>query len=202
MTMGEIADTMRSALRELAQADARLYRGLAEELGDGATAVEEPRALIQPGGWRDEQAQANGAGEEHPPGRPGFTGAGVVAAGVALAFGGEVLAIEAGELIVGRIIGAVAPAGFTGDQKTGLVPAVGGSIEQLFAQLGCLLLWPSASSCARRPGVGPTRSSSRAWISWLRTAALVALKVTIQLSSRCRLSINAEQVARNGESDF
>ncbi len=46
--MGEIADTMRSALRELAQADARLYRGLAEELGDGATAVEEPRALIQP----------------------------------------------------------------------------------------------------------------------------------------------------------
>jgi len=48
--MGEIADTMRSALRELAQADARLYRGLAEELGDGATAVEEPRALIQPEG--------------------------------------------------------------------------------------------------------------------------------------------------------
>jgi hypothetical protein len=50
MTMGEIADTMRSALRELAQADARLYRGLAEELGDGTTAVEEPRALIQPEG--------------------------------------------------------------------------------------------------------------------------------------------------------
>ena len=48
--MGEIADTMRSALRELAQADARLYRGLAEELGDGATTVEEPRALIQPEG--------------------------------------------------------------------------------------------------------------------------------------------------------
>jgi hypothetical protein len=50
MTMGEIADTMRSALRELAQADARLYRGMAEELADGATAVEEPRALIQPEG--------------------------------------------------------------------------------------------------------------------------------------------------------
>ncbi len=48
--MGEIADTMRSALRELAKADARLYRGLAEELADGATAVEEPRALIQPEG--------------------------------------------------------------------------------------------------------------------------------------------------------
>ena len=46
--MGEIADTLRSTLRQLAQADARLYRGLAEELGDGATAVEEPRALIQP----------------------------------------------------------------------------------------------------------------------------------------------------------
>jgi hypothetical protein len=50
MTMGEIADTMRSALRELAQADARLYRGLAEELGDGPAAVEDPRALIQPEG--------------------------------------------------------------------------------------------------------------------------------------------------------
>ena len=48
--MGEIADTLRSTLQQLAQADARLYRGLAEELGDGATAVEEPRALIQPEG--------------------------------------------------------------------------------------------------------------------------------------------------------
>ncbi len=48
--MGEIADTLRSTLRQLAQADARLYRGLAEELGDGSTAVEEPRALIQPEG--------------------------------------------------------------------------------------------------------------------------------------------------------
>ena len=48
--MGEIADTMRSTLRQLAQADALLYRGLAEELGDGATSVEEPRALIQPEG--------------------------------------------------------------------------------------------------------------------------------------------------------
>ena len=48
--MGEIADTLRSTLRELAQADARLYRGLADELGDGATTVEEPRALIRPEG--------------------------------------------------------------------------------------------------------------------------------------------------------
>lgn len=46
--MGEIADTLRSTLRQLAQAVARLYRGLAEELGDGATTVEEPHALIQP----------------------------------------------------------------------------------------------------------------------------------------------------------
>jgi hypothetical protein len=48
--MGEIADTLRSTLQQLAQADARLYRGLAEELGDSAKAVEEPRALIQPEG--------------------------------------------------------------------------------------------------------------------------------------------------------
>ena len=37
--MGEIADTMRSALRQLAQADARIDRGLAEELREGATGV-------------------------------------------------------------------------------------------------------------------------------------------------------------------
>ena len=48
--MGEIADTLRSTLRQLARADALLYRGLAEELGDGASDVEEPRALIQPEG--------------------------------------------------------------------------------------------------------------------------------------------------------
>jgi hypothetical protein len=48
--MGEIAETLRSTLRQLAQADARLYRGLAQELSDGATAVKEPRALIQPEG--------------------------------------------------------------------------------------------------------------------------------------------------------
>ncbi len=76
-----------------------------------------------PGG-RQEEAQTNGAGEEHPPLRHGFAGAGVIAAGVALAFGGEVLAIEAGKLVVGRIIGAVAEAGFTGDQETGLGLAV------------------------------------------------------------------------------
>lgn len=30
--MGVIADTLRASLRELAQADARLYRGMADEL--------------------------------------------------------------------------------------------------------------------------------------------------------------------------
>jgi len=48
--MGKIAEALRANLRQLAQADARLYRGLAEELGDGGTTVEEPRALIQPEG--------------------------------------------------------------------------------------------------------------------------------------------------------
>lgn len=31
--MGAITDTLRATLRELAESDARLYRGLAEELG-------------------------------------------------------------------------------------------------------------------------------------------------------------------------
>lgn len=44
--MGEIADTLRATLRELAQADARLYRGLAEELGDTSAATSEPAALL------------------------------------------------------------------------------------------------------------------------------------------------------------
>jgi hypothetical protein len=33
--MGEIADTLRATLRQLAQSDARLYRGLADEVGEG-----------------------------------------------------------------------------------------------------------------------------------------------------------------------
>ena len=48
--MVEIANTMRSAQRQLVQADARLYRGLAEELGNGLTVAEEPRPLIRPEG--------------------------------------------------------------------------------------------------------------------------------------------------------
>ncbi|MCE2836576.1 MAG: hypothetical protein LW834_06410 [Cyanobium sp. 49614_E6] len=37
--MGAIADTLRATLRDLAQADARLYRGLADELGTTAPAL-------------------------------------------------------------------------------------------------------------------------------------------------------------------
>ncbi len=37
--MGAIADTLRATLRDLAQADARLYRGLADELGPSAPAL-------------------------------------------------------------------------------------------------------------------------------------------------------------------
>lgn len=46
--MGAIADSLRSSLRDLAEADARLYRGLAEEL---ATIPPAPRrrALSQAG---------------------------------------------------------------------------------------------------------------------------------------------------------
>jgi len=32
--MGQLTDTLRATLRDLAQSDARLYRGLQEELGD------------------------------------------------------------------------------------------------------------------------------------------------------------------------
>jgi hypothetical protein len=42
--MGRIADSLRSSLREMAQADARLYRGLAAELGTTATAPALPAA--------------------------------------------------------------------------------------------------------------------------------------------------------------
>lgn len=45
--MGEIADTLRSTLRELAQADARLYRGLAEELGEPRAATSPSAALLE-----------------------------------------------------------------------------------------------------------------------------------------------------------
>ena len=34
--MGRMTDTLRATLRELAESDARLYRGLAQELASGA----------------------------------------------------------------------------------------------------------------------------------------------------------------------
>jgi hypothetical protein len=43
--MGVIADSLRASLRELAQADARLYRGLADELKPSAPAL--PAAATQ-----------------------------------------------------------------------------------------------------------------------------------------------------------
>jgi hypothetical protein len=44
--MGEIADALRASLRELAQADARLYRGLQQELADPTPATKPPTALL------------------------------------------------------------------------------------------------------------------------------------------------------------
>jgi hypothetical protein len=41
--MGQIADTLRATLRDLAQSDGRLYRGLQHELADGT-----PAAKVQP----------------------------------------------------------------------------------------------------------------------------------------------------------
>jgi hypothetical protein len=45
--MRELADTLRATVRELAQADARLYRGLAEELGDSSPTSYEPSGLLE-----------------------------------------------------------------------------------------------------------------------------------------------------------
>ncbi len=45
--MGQIADNLRATLRDLAQSDARLYRGLQEELSSDATpAPSTPTALL------------------------------------------------------------------------------------------------------------------------------------------------------------
>ena len=43
--MGQLTDTLRATLRDLAQSDARLYRGLQEELGDTAPTPRSPAAL-------------------------------------------------------------------------------------------------------------------------------------------------------------
>lgn len=44
--MGQLTDTLRATLRDLAQSDARLYRGLQDELGDTRPATNQPAALL------------------------------------------------------------------------------------------------------------------------------------------------------------
>jgi hypothetical protein len=44
--MGQLTDTLRATLRDLAQSDARLYRGLHEELGDIKPALNQPTGLL------------------------------------------------------------------------------------------------------------------------------------------------------------
>ena len=45
--MGRITDSLRATMRELAQSDARLYRGLREELGDASTANGAPSPQLE-----------------------------------------------------------------------------------------------------------------------------------------------------------
>ena len=45
--MGQLTDTLRATLRDLAQSEARLYRGLQEELGDTRPATEPAAALFE-----------------------------------------------------------------------------------------------------------------------------------------------------------
>jgi hypothetical protein len=45
--MGQLTDTLRATLRDLAQSDARLYRGLQEELGDNTATTTPPAARIE-----------------------------------------------------------------------------------------------------------------------------------------------------------
>lgn len=45
--MGQLTDTLRATLRDLAQSDARLYRGIQQELGDPTPATNPPAALLQ-----------------------------------------------------------------------------------------------------------------------------------------------------------
>jgi hypothetical protein len=44
--MGQLTDTLRATLRDLAQSDARLYRGLQQELGEPSTPTNAPAALL------------------------------------------------------------------------------------------------------------------------------------------------------------
>jgi hypothetical protein len=45
--MGQLTDTLRATLRDLAQSDARLYRGLQEELGDSTPPTSPPAAPLE-----------------------------------------------------------------------------------------------------------------------------------------------------------
>ena len=45
--MGQLTDTLRATLRDLAQSDARLYRGLQEELGDTRPATSPVAELLE-----------------------------------------------------------------------------------------------------------------------------------------------------------
>ena len=45
--MGQLTDTLRATLRDLAQSDARLYRGLQDELGDTRPATNPAAALLE-----------------------------------------------------------------------------------------------------------------------------------------------------------
>lgn len=45
--MGQLTDTLRATLRDLAQSDARLYRGLQQELGDTGSSSSPPSALLE-----------------------------------------------------------------------------------------------------------------------------------------------------------
>jgi hypothetical protein len=44
--MGQLTDTLRATLRDLAQSDARLYRGLQQELGETSPPTSAPAALL------------------------------------------------------------------------------------------------------------------------------------------------------------
>ncbi len=44
--MGQLTDTLRATLRDLAQSDARLYRGLQDQLGDTKPVSNQPVALL------------------------------------------------------------------------------------------------------------------------------------------------------------
>jgi hypothetical protein len=45
--MGQLTDTLRATLRDLAQSDARLYHGLQQELSDQTPATNPPAALLE-----------------------------------------------------------------------------------------------------------------------------------------------------------